>query len=87
MSNSNNGDEKSELWVESSFRITDLSISPDLSRLVAVGIHVLPAPVNPSSASLQDGSSTAQAAAAGQTRQMNENRLTIYDFESRTEVA
>ena len=87
MSNSNNGDEKSELWVESSFRITDLSISPDLSRLVAVGIHVLPAPVNPSSTSLQDGSSAAQAAAAAQTRQMNENRLTIYDFESRTEVA
>jgi hypothetical protein len=83
-----NGDEKGELWIENGFRITDLAVSPDMTRLVAVGILYLPAPGSSSSTSLHDGSAAGAqgAATAVASRQTTENHLTIYDFETRTPV-
>ncbi|TDL25023.1 WD40 repeat-like protein [Rickenella mellea] len=72
-----------DTWGTTVIRVTDLAVTPDFSRLVAVGIHHLPSSANNSAVTLQDGGTPPTGAAtqaSTERRRDVENRLIIYDL-------
>ncbi|KAG6820299.1 hypothetical protein H0H93_002563 [Arthromyces matolae] len=69
-------------WGETGIRITDLAITPDFTRLVLVGIHLLPTSIvneGFTGREVQRGDA-APARAAATTTRASENRMVIYDL-------
>lgn len=71
--------------MKTSVRVTDLAVAPDSSRMVVVGLECLSSATAKSTSATQDiGSSTQQPPAVNS---LNENRLIIYSYTSRTQEA
>ncbi|KAG6882797.1 hypothetical protein C0993_009144 [Termitomyces sp. T159_Od127] len=64
-------------WDESGIRITDLAITPDLSRLVSVGLQHVPTNEGLTGREVQIGDAAAAGVAAAKT---SENKMFIYDL-------
>lgn len=62
--------------------MTDLMVTPDFTRLVAVGMYDAPclSGPNPQEAGTAQGSGAAASAAASANKSLSETRIIIYDL-------
>ena len=69
-------------WGRTPIRVTDLMVTPDFTRLVAVGMYdkpCLPGP-NPQEAGPAQGPGAAASATASANKSSSETRIIIYDL-------
>lgn len=76
-----------QLWCSTNIRISDLALSPDLSKLVAIGMLHKPVPtVAPSNAAQENGTPPTSAAQPLNSRQIDYFML-VYDFSSKAQLS
>ena len=75
-----------DTWGRTRIRVTDLMVTPDFTRLVAVGMYDMP-PVqpgaNPQDGGTPPGSGQAQGAGASANKSMSETQIIIYDLHTK----
>ncbi|KAI0636404.1 WD40 repeat-like protein [Trametes polyzona] len=67
-----------DTWQRTPIRVTDLMVSPDFTRLVAVGMYDVPS--IPPAAGVGAGAQDAGAGGAGASARVSETRIIIYDL-------
>ncbi|KAI0685665.1 WD40 repeat-like protein [Cytidiella melzeri] len=70
-------------WGRTPIRVTDLAITPDFTKLVAVGMYDVPTPPPPAPSAASEGTNTAAAAAAAAANQPKEFRLVVWDLSTK----
>ena len=65
-------------WGRTPIRVTDLMVTPDFTRLVAVGMYDVPS--NVTGPNPQDSSGAGAGGAAGANKSTSETRIIIYDL-------
>ncbi|EJF66274.1 WD40 repeat-like protein [Dichomitus squalens LYAD-421 SS1] len=73
-------------WERTPIRVTDLIVTPDFTRLVAVGMYDMPSiqpGSNPQESVTPAGSGQAQNAAANANKSSSETRIIIYDLHTK----
>ncbi len=75
-----------DTWGRTPIRVTDLMVTPDFTRLVAVGMYDMP-PVqpgsNPPDGGTPPGSGQGQGAGASANKSLSETRIIIYDLHTK----
>ena len=84
-------------WGTATIRVTDLDVSPNMTKVVAVGIIYLPPPPNPPSSTGASPAPGARGDSASQSSQSQshapsfpakaENRLIVYDMATKHTIA
>ena len=69
-------------WGRTPIRVTDLAITPDFTKLVAVGMYDIPTPPPPAPSVTSDGANPGGAATAIATPP-RESRLAVWDLSTK----
>lgn len=72
-----------DTWQRTSIRVTDLMVSPNFTRLVAVGMYDVPSIPQPAAAGAVDGAGAGAAAGAGGAASgghSSETQIVVYDL-------
>ena len=75
-----------DTWGRTPIRVTDLMVTPDFTRLVAVGMYDMPSiqpGSNPQESATPAGSGQAQSTTANANKSTSETRIIIYDLHTK----